>query len=248
MGRTFPRTILSGRRRLVVFLVLIPLVICLSSCGGETSPAFDDDLQQQMQQIVEQVMAEDNIPGVIVGVWVPDRGEWVTAVGEADIETGREISTEDKVRIASNTKPFTAVLILQLVDEGELDLYDTLEEYISGVPNGDIITIRQLLNMTAGIFSFTEDEAFSEEFTADPLMDITPQEELDIALSYPPDFAPGEDWHYSDTNYEILGMIAEQVTGNPIEEEIERRIIEPLGLTPFSSYLDEALSFGKSTF
>ena len=234
MGRTFPRTILSGRRRLVVFLVLIPLVICLSSCGGETSPAFDDDLQQQMQQIVEQVMAEDNIPGVIVGVWVPDRGEWVTAVGEADIETGREISTEDKVRIASNTKPFTAVLILQLVDEGELDLYDTLEEYISGVPNGDIITIRQLLNMTAGIFSFTEDEAFSEEFTADPLMDITPQEELDIALSYPPDFAPGEDWHYSDTNYEILGMIAEQVTGNPIEEEIERRIIEPLGLTSTS--------------
>lgn len=234
MGKDLLGIILTGAKRLVVFLTLIPLVICMTSCGGESSPAFDEDLQQQMQQIVEQVMAEDNIPGVIVGVWVPDRGEWVTAVGQADIETGRQMSTEDKVRIASNTKTFVATLILQLVDEGKIDLDDTLEEYISGVPNGDLITIRQILNMTAGIFSFTEDEVFLEEFTADPLMDITPQEELDIALSYPPDFPPGEGWHYSDTNYEILGMIAEQVTGNPIEEEIQVRIIEPLGLTSTS--------------
>ena len=219
---------------MVVFFILIPLVICLSSCGGESLPAFDEDLQQQMQQIVEQAMAEDTIPGVIVGVWVPDSGEWVTAVGQADIEAGRQMSSKDKVRIASNTKTFVATLILQLADEGKLDLDDTLEEYISDVPNGDRITIRQLLNMTAGIFSFTEDQTFLEEFTADPLMDMTPQEALDIALSYPPDFPPGEEWHYSDTNYEILGMIAEEVTGNPIEEEMQRRVIEPLGLTSTS--------------
>lgn len=234
MGKDLLGTILTDAQRLGVFLVLIPLVLCLSSCGGESSPAFDQDLQQQMQQIVEQVMAQDNIPGAIVGVWVPGRGEWVTAVGQADIETGRQISTEDKVRIASNTKTFVATLILQLADEGKLSLDDPLEKYISGVPNGDRITIRQLLNMTSGIFSFTEDETFLEEFTADPLMEITPQEELDIALSYPPDFPPGEGWHYSDTNYEILGMIAEEVTRNPIEEEIRQRIIEPLGLTSTS--------------
>jgi len=234
MGKDLMGTILAGAQRLLIFLLLIPLVICMTSCGGESLPSFDEDLQLQMQQIVEQVMAQDNIPGTIVGVWVPERGEWVTAVGQADIETGRQISTDDKVRIASNTKTFVATLILQLVDEGKLGLDDPLEKDISGVPNAEQITIRQLLNMTAGIFSFTEDETFSEEFTADPLMEITPQEELDIALSYPPDFPPGEGWHYSDTNYEILGMIAEEVTGNPIEEEVQRRVIEPLGLTSTS--------------
>jgi len=234
MGKDLMGTILAGAQRLLIFLLLIPLVICMTSCGGESLPSFDEDLQLQMQQIVEQVMAQDNIPGTIVGVWVPERGEWVTAVGQADIETGRQISTDDKVRIASNTKTFVATLILQLVDEGKLGLDDPLEKYISGVPNAEQITIRQLLNMTAGIFSFTEDETFSEEFTADSLMEITPQEELDIALSYPPDFPPGEGWHYSDTNYEILGMIAEEVTGNPIEEEVQRRVIEPLGLTSTS--------------
>jgi len=221
----------AGARRLFVFLLLILLAFCLLSCGDKSSPAFEQDLQRQMQQIVERAMAQQNIPGVVVGVWVPGRGEWVTAVGNADIETGRQMGTADKVRIASNTKTFVATLMLLLADEGKISLDDALEKYLSGVPNGDRMTLRHLLNMTSGIFSFTEDQTFMEEFTADPLMDITPWEELDIALSHPPDFPPGEGWHYSDTNYEILGIIAEQVTGNPIEVEIQRRVIEPLGLT-----------------
>jgi D-alanyl-D-alanine carboxypeptidase len=120
---------------------------------------------------------------------------------------------------------------MQLADEGLLSLDDRLEQYVPGVPYGNEITIRQLLSMTAGIYSFSEDAAFLEEFTADPLMEMTPQESVDIALAHEPDFPPGQGWHYSDTNYEILGMIAEQVTGNAIEDEMQVRIIEPLGLS-----------------
>jgi D-alanyl-D-alanine carboxypeptidase len=158
-------------------------------------------------------------------------GEWVVAMGEADITSGSAIRADDKVRIASNTKTFTATMVLQLADEGRLSLGDPLEKYITGVPYGNEITVRQLLDMTAGIFSFSEDEVFLEAFTADPLMEMTPRESLDIALTHPPDFPPGQGWHYSDTNYEILGMIVEQITGNAIEDEVQARIIGPLGLS-----------------
>ncbi len=214
-------------------LLSVLLVLTISSCGGEpepAAPAFDEDLQEQMRQVVEASMAQQDIPGVIVGVWIPGQGEWVAAFGEADIETGRAMTTTDKVRIASNTKTFVATLVLQLADEGALSLDDPLEKYIPGVTYGNEITVRNLLNMTSGIFSFSEDEDFLAAFTADPLMQLTPEEEVEIALGHPPNFAPGEDWEYSDTNYEILGIIVEEVTGNAIEDEMRERIIEPLGL------------------
>lgn len=219
--------------RLLACAALLMLAMPLASCGGEAEPApsFSDEMQQDMEATVLNLMEQASIPGAIVGVWVPEMGEWVAAFGLADKDADRAMATGDKVRIASNTKTFTATLVLLLADEGLLDLDDRLEDYIPGVPYGDEITVRQLLNMTAGIFSFSEDEGFLDAFTADPLMEMTPQEGLDIALSHEPDFAPGQGWHYSDTNYEILGMIVEQVTGNDIEDEMHRRIIEPLGLT-----------------
>jgi D-alanyl-D-alanine carboxypeptidase len=213
---------------LALFFLTMPLVSCGE--GQEPAPSFSEELQQQMQAMVDNVMEQASIPGCIVGVWVPGMGEWVAAIGEADIASGRAMTTEDKVRIASNTKTFTATLVLQLADEGKLGLDDPLEKYVTGVPYGGEITIRQLLNMTAGVFSFSEDEGFLDAFTADPLMEMTPGESLDIALAHPPDFPPGQGWHYSDTNYEILGMIVEQVTGRAIEDEVQARIIEPLGL------------------
>ncbi len=219
--------------RLAVCAALLLLALPLASCGREpeSAPSFSEELQQDMEAKVRDLMEQESIPGAVVGVWVPDRGEWVAAFGLADIESGRPMTVDDKVRIASNTKTFTATLVLILADEGLLDLDDRVEEYVRGVPYGDEITIRQLLNMTAGIFSFSEDEGFLDAFTSDPLMEMTPQESLDIALAHPPDFPPGQGWHYSDTNYEILGMIAEQVTGNDVEDEIDKRIIEPLGLS-----------------
>ena len=212
---------------LLVGTLLAVVVLSCSSCGA---PSFSTEVQQKMEKVVDEVMSEENIPGVIVGVWIPGEGTWTKAKGKADIETGREMLRGDKVRIASNTKPFVATVILQLADEGKLSLDDKLEEFVPGVPYGNEITIRQICNMTSGIYSFTEDEQFDKEFTENPLIEITPQQEVDIALEHEPYFPPGQGWHYSDTNYEILGMIIEQVTGKKAGDELQKRIIEPLEL------------------
>ena len=194
-------------------------------------PAYDA-AAARLEEAIRQAMDDYGIPGAIAGVWVPGCRTWITAQGTADLATGRAIATSDKVRIASITKTFVATVVLQLVDEGRISLNDTLDMYSGGfgVPGAGGITVRQLCNMTSGIFGFTEDETFLDIVTNDPLRVMTPQELVNIAIAHDPYFAPGEGWHYSDTNYVLLQMIVEQVTGNEVGEEIRKRIIEPLGL------------------
>jgi D-alanyl-D-alanine carboxypeptidase len=221
-------TVFIGAAAVVLTVVLaVSAGLLLASCG---CPSFGTGTVEEMEKVVEEVMSQQGIPGVIAGVWGPERGNWTTARGKADLESGVSIDLLDRVRIASNTKPFVATVMLQLVDEGRLSLDDRLDEFIDGFQHGDRISIRQLANMTSGIYSFTEDPRFDEDFEEDPLMQWSQEQALEIARGHEPYFPPGEGWHYSDTNYEILGLIIEQVTGNDIEGEINRRIIEPLGL------------------
>lgn len=215
---------------LVLLLSLAPLAA--TSCGA----SFSSQERKQMERIVRQVMKGEDIPGVIVGVWTPE-GEWVKAFGKADVETGRPMKLTDRVRIASNTKSFVATVVLQLAEEGRLSVADQLGKYVPRVPHSDEITLTQVLNMTSGIFSFTEDERFEAEFEENPLMKLTPDQEIDMALAHEPYFPPGEGYHYSDTNYEILGLVIEQVTGRRVAEEVRARVIEPLGLE--STYFPE---------
>jgi len=220
------------RERLLVLLLsllIAAIVLAGASCGTPAAPSFSTRQTKQMEEIVKGAMAKENIPGVIVGVWTP-RGNWVKAFGKADIEKGTAIDTVDRVRIASNTKPFVATVVLQLVQEGKLSLDDRLDKYVPIVKDAKDITIRQVLQMTSGTYSFTEDPEFDAAFTADPLMKLTPEQEVEIANRHDNYFPPGQGWHYSDTNYEIAGMVIEKVTGNKVEDEVRKRIIEPLGL------------------
>jgi D-alanyl-D-alanine carboxypeptidase len=99
----------------------------------------------------------------------------VQAVGVSDLATGAPMALDDAFRIASVTKTFTATVVLQLVDEGKLTLDDLLEQYVTGIPNGDRITIRQVLGMTAGIYNYVEDPASEKAYSADPLMPSPPR-------------------------------------------------------------------------
>ncbi|MBN1288764.1 MAG: beta-lactamase family protein [Actinobacteria bacterium] len=211
----------------VLVFHLLALVPLCSSCGTRE---FDKDVVKELDETVDAVMTASEIPGVVAGVWIPDEGNWQTARGEADIKTGRRIELEDKFRIGSITKSFTATVILQLVDEDKIGLGDTVEKYIEGVPNGSGISIRQLLNMTSGLFNFAEDEGFLKSFSEDPLMEITQEEKLDMAFRHEPYFPPGEGFHNSETNYVLLGMIIEKLTGGSVESEIDKRIAGPLKL------------------
>ena len=107
----------------------------------------------------------------------PSRGAapGVSAQGIADLRTAAPITADDHFRIASVSKTFTATVVLQLVDEGRLALDDTLEQYVPGIPNGSEITIRQVLQMTAGIFDFSLDEQVVAAYDRDPTMPCSPR-------------------------------------------------------------------------
>ncbi len=225
-------------RLLVMGSLVIALVIQPATTWSQSQPpfpsSFPPETQAALQQIVEQQLTEAGTPGAAVGVWIPGRGTWVHAQGTGDLATGAPIRVADQFRIGSITKTFAATVLLQLVDEGRLQLDDRLEQYVPGVPNGDRITIRQVLGMTAGIFSYTADATFEAEYDADPLMPFSLQDLLAIVRRNPPDFPPGESVQYSDTNYYLLGLIIEQLTGQHVGEAIDQRIVQPLRLTSTS--------------
>jgi len=135
------------------------------------------------------------------------------------------------VKIGSITKTFVAMVVLQLVDQKIIGLDDPLSKYVTTVPGAGQITIRQLLNHTSGLFDFLDDEGFETAIIAKPGRKWTPAELVSLATSHPPYFAPGAGWHYSNTGYILLGMIVESVTGDRLANEVDRRIVKPLGLT-----------------
>jgi len=212
----------------ILILVASLAISCVST--GSAKSSFSQDIQTQFEAALTARMSEYAIPGAIVGVWVPGQGEWVVTRGKANIETGQVPTVTDKVRIGSVTKTFLATTVLLLAEEGKLNLDDKLLQYEPQVPNAASITIRQLLNMTSGLFNYTGDASLWEKQIANPQKAWTPQELVDIAVSRPPEFSPGQQYEYCNTNYVLLGMIIEKVTGNKVGEEIQKRIIDKLGL------------------
>jgi D-alanyl-D-alanine carboxypeptidase len=184
--------------------------------------------QQNISKAVDEVMKKYNIPGAIVGVWTRNEGLWIKAFGKSDLVSGKEIKWNDKVRIGSITKTFVATVVLQLAEDKKVRLDEPLAKYVPRVPGANKITIRQLLNHTSGIFDYTEDEKFWPRVFSDPLKLWSAQELVDIAIAHPPKFSPGQGFSYSNTNYILLGIIIEMVTASTVEDEVRRRVLEPL--------------------
>jgi D-alanyl-D-alanine carboxypeptidase len=169
-------------------------------------------------------------PGLTVVVESP-RGRLSRSWGTADVATGRPLSPFDHHRVGSVTKTYVATAVLQLVDRHEVGLDDPIDRYVPGVPNGDRVTLRHLLGMRSGVFNYTEDEAFFASYLADPeLPGFSPTDVLDIVRRHPPAFEPGERTEYSNSNYILLGLVIEQVTGRPVETVLDQRVLCPAGL------------------
>lgn len=172
-------------------------------------------------------------------------GTWSFTAGVGNLRTRAPRSADDHYRVGSITKTFVATVLLQLEAEGRLSLDDKVDKWLPGVVHGHGhdgrgITIRQLLNHTSGIFSYTADEDFQRTyFLKDGFLkhryDITPGQLVAIAMRHKPDFAPGTSWNYSNTNYVLAGMVIRSVTGHSYAEEITHRIIDPLKLTGTSA-------------
>ena len=214
----------------------------------DVADGFSPEIQLALHQIVERNLAATETPGALIGVWYPGQGTWQHAAGVADLETGAPVTLDDHVRIASNTKTFVATVVLQLVDEGLVGLDDPIEDYVPGIPNGTTITVRQVLGMNAGIADFIAVPEIAAEYAANPLITMTPDEILAWIRESSPDFAPGAQVHYSNSNYVILGFLIEAVTGQSPEKEIATRLIAPLGLTntsfPLTPFMPEPVMHG----
>ena len=195
---------------------------------------LDDATTTTLDTIFDSVFTSTGLAGMAAGVWIGD-GAWTRSAGYADLAAQTPFDPADHVRIASITKSYTATAVLQQVDKGALALTDTLESYVPGVANGAQITVENLLAMTSGIYDFTSDEAFLAAFDADPTMPWSDQQMLEVIARHEPLFAPGAKVSYCDSNYGLLGMILQKVTGQPAGEVITSQVIDKLAL-PNTSY------------
>ncbi|AUG79713.1 hypothetical protein CFP65_5000 [Kitasatospora sp. MMS16-BH015] len=190
--------------------------------------------QRQLTADLTAVMQRLRIPGAVVSVTTPEWGTWTTSLGTSDLATGRPMDPADHVRIGSITKTLTGTVILELVKDGLLGLDDPVSTYRPDVPDGEHITIRQLLQMTSGLYNYSEDPEFNRQLDDHPERDWTPQQLLDIAFAHDCYFPPGTGFHYSNTNTILLGLIAEQLTHRSLGELIRKGVFEPVGMTESS--------------
>ena len=204
-----------------------------------------------LQETIAKSVAEIGFPGAIALLSAPGRETWSASFGVSDRATSAPMTADMHTRVGSITKMFTATLVLQLIDAGSLSLDDTLAATLpsaANLPHADSISLRHLLNMRSGIYNYTEDgNAFARLFTS-PESIWTHEELIDIARAHDAYFAPGTEFHYSNTNYILLEMIVERVTGSPFGELLQERILTPLGLAetvlPTSSSMPEPFAHG----
>ncbi|HEY2204667.1 MAG TPA: serine hydrolase domain-containing protein [Pseudonocardia sp.] len=201
--------------------------------GGQTPApaAHPPEYVAILQPRIEAAMRDNAIPGAVVLIRSPDRGDWAATFGTGTIGRDEPMSMGDFFRVGSNTKTMTSTVILQLAQEGRLSLDDPVAKYRKGVPNGDRITLAQLSEMRSGLYSYTFDRGFNETLDRDPGKAWTPDELLGIAFAHPVSFPPGQRFDYCNTNIVLLGVIIEQLTGMPVAQAFQQRIFGPLGLT-----------------
>ncbi|APE26541.1 MULTISPECIES: serine hydrolase domain-containing protein [Streptomyces] len=188
------------------------------------------ELTAKLDRTIEDVRKQANIPGVVVGLWMPGKGSYVKATGVADKATRRPMFADTFARIGSETKTFTVTALLKLVDDGRVRLDDPIGKYVHGVPKGNRITLRQLAEMRSGLFPYTADEDFIHDLLSDPQRTFTPEESLAYGYKHKNTFAPGARFQYSNSNLVLLGLVVEKVTGRPLAEVIDRRVLRPAHL------------------
>ncbi|HEY2221462.1 MAG TPA: serine hydrolase domain-containing protein [Actinomycetospora sp.] len=193
-----------------------------------TSPVKTID-PAALQAAVAATATELKIPGAVVEVRTP-QGDFTAAVGTTQRGAGVPPSGDTHVRIASITKTMTSAVIVLLAQEGKLRFSDSISTYVPDVPDGEHITIANLLQMRSGLYGYTNDPAFAATLDAEPAKVWTAQEVLAIAFRHPPLFPPGTAYDYSNTNYALLGLVAEKVDGKPLGQDFQDRLYGPIGL------------------
>ena len=228
----------TKRKVVAVALMTGVALVGLSSCQRQQESALKPIDKAALQTMVDTTARELLIPGALVVLRTP-QGEFTVSYGTTLLGATSPPAADTHFRIASNTKTMTAAVIVLLAQEGKLSLNDPVSKYVPGVPNGDNITITELLNMRSGLYDYTSEPIISKTIDTDPAKVWTPAEVLAIAFAHPPNFSPGKQYEYNNTNYALLGLVAEKVDGKPLAQIMHDRWFGPLNMQhtelPFST-------------
>jgi D-alanyl-D-alanine carboxypeptidase len=207
-------------------LATFALAFAPSALGAK--PSLDRATAKRITQTVQRELRRQALPGTIVGIQREGRAPWIIARGHANLQSLRPMRRDEHVRIGSVSKAFVTTLLLRLAQEGRLSLDDPIARYVPGVPGGETITLRQLANMTSGLADDFANPEFSIEYLTGET--FTPERLVELGLALPTLFPPGTAWSYSNTNTVLLGMVIQQVTGEPLSRALRNRVFRPLGL------------------
>jgi len=197
--------------------------------SAAAAPALKPIDQTALQAAVEKATKEMLVPGAVVLIRTP-QGSYTAAVGTTELGKQTPPDAKTHFRIASNTKTMTAALVVLLAQDGKLKFTDPVSDYVPDVPNGNQITVADLLKMRSGLYNYSNSPEFASTLDTDPAKAWTPQEALAIAFAHPPNAAPNTEYEYDNTNYALLGLIAEKAGGRALAEQLQDRLFGPLGL------------------
>ncbi len=198
----------------------------ISVHGERAEPAYAADLKVALDTIVDEMQ----VPCAVVLIRSESKGDWSGLCGTRRLDADDPVTIDDHFRVGSNTKTMTGTVVLQLVEEGDVDLHDPVSKYRPEVPDGDNITLAMLLEMRSGLYNFSADEGFNARLDDEPNHAWHPSELLAIAFAHQPTFDPGADFEYSNTNTVLLGLIIEQRTKLSLKEAFQQRIFDRLQL------------------
>ncbi|WP_138431025.1 serine hydrolase domain-containing protein [Fodinibius saliphilus] len=233
------------KSRLRISLLVVVLSFLLQpSIYAQSSSSFD---KQKLDAYFNKLVEKDKFMGS-VAIASDDSDVYQKTVGYASKKREIQANSNTKYRIGSVTKTFTAAMIFQLIEEGNLSLDTRLADFYPQIPQADSITIEHLLRHQSGLYNFTSSSAYpnwmSEKKSTEELLALFRDSESQ--------FSPGEQISYSNTNYVLLGFVIEDITGRSYAKELQKRIVDPLKLenTYYGGAIDmnnnEAFSFGFS--
>ncbi|WP_106403559.1 serine hydrolase domain-containing protein [Actinocorallia populi] len=225
---------------------LTALAVALAATVPSTAHANAPARPARLQAALDGIIAS-GVPGA-VALTRKNGDTGLQARGVRNLKTRAKIRPDDRFRIGSGTKTFVATVILQLVGEGRLRLKDDVGRRLPGeIVRGRKITVRHLLDHTSGLPDFSRDPRLLEPYDKDPAYYSPPRRLLSLVESEPLLFPPGTGFAYSNTNYVVLGLLIEKITGRSASAEIHRRLIRPLSLRGTSLPVRDARIRGPHT-
>jgi D-alanyl-D-alanine carboxypeptidase len=215
----------------------------LVKADNEGRMNFDTTLAKRFQRAIDSVRFVYGVPGISAAVLVRGQGTWLGATGFSTVTPPDSIRPEMLFNIASNTKSFISAIMLKLQEEGKLSLDDSIGRYLPAFPNiSGRITIRQLLNMTSGLFDyFNDSDAWWYAMRANPNRYWAPEEILATFVGPPPQ-QPGISFRYCNTSAILAGMIVRNVAHTSISAQLHQRVFEPLLLQRTYFPLEDTLT------